>query len=97
MSDTVVIPLISGHQSGRSWLLGCLKIRRRNPFNIRASVRTSIRPTTTTHCRNPFNIRASVRTQMVDDFIAGHVVIPLISGHQSGHHLTGKPTALMKS
>ena len=64
LQDVVVlIPLNSGHQSGpscgRPEGLECL-----NPFEFRASVRTSTPTNSSAHsCLNPFEFRASVRTR----------------------------------
>ena len=89
----VSIPLISGHQSGPTRPKPLRPVKGLNPFDIRASVRTS----TWTKCTashsslNPFDIRASVRTRSLGQLQPARVSIPLISGHQSGRgtHPTG--------
>ena len=64
-----------------------VKSRCANPFEIRASVRTRSRTTSTAKPKrlNPFEIRASVRTVLYTaPTNKATVLIPLKSGHQSG-------------
>ena len=94
LQDVVVlIPLNSGHQSGpscgRPEGLECL-----NPFEFRASVRTSTPTNSSAHsCLNPFEFRASVRTvRKSKAALRADVLIPLNSGHQSGQGRSATPS-----
>ena len=83
----VLIPLNSGHQSGLPALVARYIVGGLNPFEFRASVRTSRRchHDREPHRLNPFEFRASVRTPIDrETTIRGPVLIPLNSGHQSG-------------